>query len=115
VNFYPTTTVTLLRTPAGTQDSFGDPMDNYTPAVSGAWTAIPASIIEQIQNTSRPDSTDPKTIRGYNCRLPSEVPVQDGDRIEDEQTEVIYMIDTISKVANPARQMDWRLVLRDVT
>lgn len=110
MNFYPTTTVSILRTT--TTDAYGyEADDNATPAATG----MPASIIEQTQNTSRPDSDRPMTVRLYDCRLPADADVRDGDRIKDESDDQIYMLDTIAKSANPAREMDWRLVIRKVS
>lgn len=110
VNFYPTTTVAILR--GTTTDGYGyEADDNATPVASG----ILASIIEQTQNTRRQDSDRPSTIRGYICRLPHDTDVRDGDRIKDESDDSIYMLDTITRAANPARAMDWQIMLRKVT
>lgn len=110
MNFYPNTTVSILRTT--TTDAYGyEADDNATPAASG----VLASIIEQTQNTRRPDSDRPSTIRGYACRLPHDTDLRDGDRIKDESDDAVYMVDTITRPANPARAMDWQVELRKVT
>lgn len=109
MNFYPTTTVAILR--GTTTDGYGYEADANTPVATG----IPASIVEQAQNTRRPDSDRPSTIRGYACRLPHDTDLRDGDRIKDEADNAVYMLDTITRPANPARAMDWQVELRKVT
>jgi hypothetical protein len=104
-----TTTISILR--GTTVDSFGDPVDSATVVATG----ITASIIEQSKMATTADDTTPRQVRSYTGRLPAGTNIQAGDRIKDEKTNVIYVFDAATAVANPVRGADIRLDLRRVT
>jgi hypothetical protein len=102
----PTTTVTILR---GTStDVYGDVTDTATVAASG----IPASILEQRKTVFTPADNRVQQVGFFTGRVSQLVDVRIGDRIQDERTSVIYVIDNISTVASPALGNDSRLDLR---
>lgn len=108
MNFVPTTTVSVLRG-TGT-DEYGDPVDVATVVATG----LPASILERVQRVARADSGSPQVVTYFTARLNGDVSLQSGDRIEDERTGHIYVMDNFSQVASPIRINPVRLDLRRV-
>lgn len=109
MNGVATTTIAILR---GTStDDYGDEVDTSTEVATG----IPASIQEQRQTVTTPDDPQPRVVRVYTGRVKAGTDVQTGDRIKDETTDDIYVIDQFSQVANPILRNDIRLDLRRVT
>jgi len=104
------TTVSILRGNAA--DDFADDVDNATVAASG----IPAPIVEQPpkSETRRVDG-QPRTVRGYACRLPGYVDLRDDDRIKDDITGDIYVIDSMRKPKNNLTGATWVLTLMRAT
>ncbi len=102
----PTTTISILR---GTStDVYGDVTDTATVAASG----IPASILEQRKTVFTPADNRVQQIGMFTGRVSQLVDVRIGDRIQDERTGTIYVLDNISTVASPALGNDRRLDLR---
>ncbi len=102
----PTTTISILR---GTStDVYGDVTDTATVAASG----IPASILEQRKTVFTPADHRVQQIGVFTGRVSQLVDVRIGDRIQDERTGTIYVLDNISTVASPALGNDRRLDLR---
>ena len=109
MNARPTTTVTVLR---GTStDDYGDPTDTLTEVM----TELPASILERTQRVSKFGERAPQIITYYTCRLPGNTVLQADDRIKDETTGIIYVMDNYSQVANPLLVNDVRVDLRRVS
>lgn len=105
----PTTTVTILGD--GGTDSWGDQVDGDTVLASG----IPASVLEQRRLVTTPDASRVQTILYYTGRLPHGTVVSIDNRLLDERTGHIYIIDSVSTVGNPVIKNDVRLDLRRVT
>lgn len=105
----PTTTVSILG--GGTDSDFGDVLDSDTPATSG----IPASIIEGRQVVATESDPQARIIRYYTGRLPAGTVVDDSQRIKDENTNEVYVIDNVTFPQNPVIPSDVRLDLRRVT
>ncbi len=102
----PTTTISILR---GTStDVYGDLTDTATVAASG----IPASIIEQRKTVFTPADNRVQQVGFFTGRVSQLVDVRIGDRIQDERTGTIYVLDNISTVSSPALGNDSRLDLR---
>lgn len=101
-----TTTISILR---GTStDIYGDTTDTATVAASG----IPASILEQRKTTFTPADNRVQQIGFFTGRVSQLVDVRIGDRILDERTGTIYVLDNISTVSSPVLGNDSRLDLR---
>lgn len=101
-----TTTISILR---GTStDVYGDVTDTDTVAASG----IPASILEQRKTVTTPADNRVQQVGFFTGRVSQLVDVRIGDRIRDERTGSIYVLDNISTVASPALGNDSRLDLR---
>lgn len=105
----PTTTVSVLR---GTQvDEFGDPVDISTVVASG----IPASLIEQIRTSTTPDSATPRVVRYTVGRVGADADICEDDRLLDEVSGEIYIIQAVSRLGNPVLCADLRLDLKRTT
>jgi hypothetical protein len=104
-----TTTVSILR--GTTTDAYGDERDTDTPVATG----IPASLTEQSRRVTTRDDPTPRIVRYAVARLPARTDVTDQDRIRDERTGAVYIVDAVSGMANPAFEVDRRLDLRRTT
>lgn len=107
-----TTTVSILGGSA--TDEFGDPTDGTTVAASG----MPASLIEQSRILRDPTDPTPRVVRFTTCRVPpttAGLAITSDNRIKDEATNAIYIIDSITPPSNPAYPQDIRLDLRRTT
>lgn len=102
----PTTTVSVLR--GTTTDGFGDVVDGTTVAASG----IPFSLIERTRTVFVPADNRVQQIAIITGRGPATMDVAAGDRLRDERTGLLYVIDNVSSQQNPAIMPDIRLDLR---
>jgi hypothetical protein len=89
-----TTTVSILGGVTA-DDGFGDSADNATVSASG----VPASILEQERRTTGYRDGMPRVVRYVTGRLPAGTAVTEDNRILDENTGQIYIIDSIAKPA----------------
>lgn len=103
-----TTTIAVLR--GTTTNDYGDEVDASTEVSTG----IPASILEQRRLTTTTDDPQPRAVVFYTGRVLSTVDVRVGDRIKDETTDQIYIVDDFTRVSNPVIGNDTRLDLRRV-
>lgn len=104
-----TTTVTVYR---GTStDAYGDEQDTDTVVHTG----IPASIVEQTRRTTTRDDPTPRVIRYAVGRVTAGTDITDQDRLLDERTGVVYIVEAVSSMASAAVAADLRLELRRTT
>lgn len=104
-----TTTLTVYR---GTStDAYGDEQDNDTVAASG----IPASLVEQTRRVTTRDDPTPRIVRYAVGRVTAGTDITDQDRIKDEHTGAVYIVDAVSSMTNAAVAADLRLDLRRTT
>lgn len=97
-NFRPTTLVTVLRTsPSTLTDEFGDPEDNETVASTGN----PFSIIMQSKRQFLPSENRTTTVETILGRCRANVDVKNTDRLKDERTGFLYMIESIVHPQDP--------------
>lgn len=104
-----TTSLTVLR--GTTTDEYGDEQDTDTPVHTG----IPASLTEQTRRVTTRDDPTPRIIRTAIARVPAGTDVTDQDRVRDERTGAVYIVDATSGMTNPAVAVDIRLDLRRTT
>ncbi len=104
-----TTTVAILR--GTTPDDLGDVYES-TKAV---YTGVPASILEQRRLVTTESDPQPRAVVFYTGRVSASVDVTDGDRVRDERTGAVYVVDSAHRVASPVMTNDTRLDLRRVT
>lgn len=105
----PTTTIAILR--GTTTDTYGDPADNSTVAASG----VLAGLGEQTRLTTTPVDGNPRVIHYTTVRVGYGTDLRAGDRIKDENTDLIYIVDETAQVQNPAIRMDLRAEIRRIT
>ncbi|MCX4504566.1 hypothetical protein OOK53_18940 [Streptomyces anulatus] len=105
----PTTTISVLR---GTVlDEFLDEADTTTVVATG----VPASLIEQTRRPYTPDNPTPRVIRYSIARLSSDADIRESDRIKDESTNRIYIIEAVSSTTGFGMCNDLRLDLKQTT
>jgi Mg-chelatase subunit ChlD len=104
-----TTRLTVLR--GTTTDAYGDEQDTDT-AVA---TSIPASLTEQSRRVTTRDDPTPRIVRYAVARVTAGTDIRDQDRVRDERTGAVYIVDAVSSMANPAAAADLRLDLRRTT
>jgi hypothetical protein len=104
-----TTTVSLLR--GTTTDAYGDTIDATTTVATG----VTASLIEQRRTTKRRDEREPRTARYYVLRVPAGTDLRRGDRVRDERTSYVYIVDEFDQPVSPIRILDIRADLRRIT
>lgn len=74
-----------------TEDVFGEGVDSDTP-VAGL-DDIPVSITEISRDVFDPAEQTLRTVRKLVGRIPANIVVQEGDRLRDNRTGEIYIID----------------------
>lgn len=104
-----TTRISILR--GTTTDAYGDEQDTDTPIATG----IPASLTEQSRRVTTRDDPTPRIVRYAVARVSAGTDVTDQDRVKDERTGAVYIVDAVSSMANPALTADLRLDLRRTT
>lgn len=104
-----TTKVEILRGTA--TDAYGDEQDTDTVIASD----IPASLTEQSRRVTTRDDPTPRIVRYAVARVPAGTDVSDQDRLRDQRTGAIYIVEATSSMANPTAVPDIRLDLRRTT
>lgn len=104
-----TTRITVLR--GTTTDAFGDEQDTDTPVA----TDIPCALTEQTRRVTTRDDPTPRIIRYATARVPAGTDIRDEDRVRDQRTGAVYIVDAPSSMTNPALAVDLRLDLRRTT
>jgi hypothetical protein len=104
-----TTTVTVYR--GTTTDAYGDEQDTDTPVHTG----IPASIVEQSRRVTTRDDPTPRIVRYTVGRVTAGTDITDQDRLKDERTGAVYIVDAVSQMTSAAVAADLRLDLRRTT
>lgn len=110
MNAAATTTISVLRGVASVT-TYGDPVDDTTPVTTG----IPASILERRRSYLPASGSAPETVISYTGRVRSGTDVRVDDRVLDERSGDMYVVDSVANVANPVMRNDTRLDLRRVT
>lgn len=109
----PTTTASILGTPSGEPEynEHGDPIPDSTP-----WrTGVPIAIATGREVVATESDQGAVVVRYFTGRVPYGTPVTDAQRIRDERTGDIYVIDNVTDPPNAAMPQDLRLDLRRVT
>jgi Mg-chelatase subunit ChlD len=104
-----TTTISVLR--GTTTDAYNDEQDTNTPIATG----VPASLTEQSRRVTTRDNPTPRIVRYAVARVRAGTDIRDQDRVRDERTGAVYIVDAVSSMANPAVAADIRLDLRRTT
>lgn len=104
-----TTTISVLR--GTTTDAYGDEQDTATVVHSG----IPAALTEQTRRVTTRDDPTPRIVRYAVGRVTAGTDITDQDRIRDDKTGAVYIVDAVSSMNSPAVAADLRLDLRRTT
>ncbi|MEU7416707.1 hypothetical protein [Streptomyces antibioticus] len=104
-----TTTITVYR--GTTTDAWGDEADTDTPVHTG----IVASITEQSRRVTTRDDPTPRIVRYAVSRVTAGTDITDQDRIRDERTGAVYIVEAVSSMNSPVVAADLRLDLRRTT
>lgn len=104
-----TTTVSVLRGTA--TDAWGDEADANTVVRAGVQIAL----TEQSRRVTTRDDPTPRIVRYAVGRVTAGTDITDQDRLRDERTGVVYIVDAVSQMTNPAVASDLRLDLRRTT
>lgn len=106
-----TTTVRVLR---GTEtDPYGDEVDSVD---AGAYrqSKVPASIIERSRRVRNPVSGEIRVDVSTAGRVGAGVDLRTGDRLLDERTGQVYLVEQISQTQSPVNVGDLLLGLTSV-
>lgn len=104
-----TTTITVYR--GTTTDAYGDEQDTNT----AVHTGIPAAITEQTRRVTTRDDPTPRIVRYAVGRVTAGTDITDQDRVRDEGTGAVYIVDAVSSMTSPVVAADLRLDLRRTT
>lgn len=104
-----TTTMTVLR--GTTTDGFGDEVDLDTPV----YTGLPFSLIEQSRRVSDPATGTPRIVRVVYGRTNAGTDLLTADRLRDERTGSVYVINAVTQQAGVGGTPDLRIDMERVT
>lgn len=104
-----TTTVSILG--GGTASTYGDDIEGTDVVAAG----IPASIIEGREVVATESDPQARVIRYYTGRIPTGTAINNNQRIRDDISGTLYVVNNVTSPTNPAIPMDIRLDLRRVT
>ncbi len=83
-------------------NDYGDEIDGDTVASSG----ILGSVIERTKQVFNPDDGRVATIRYLTGRFDNRADIVDGDRIKDEKTGEIFVVQSLSRPVNAVVKSD---------
>lgn len=104
-----TTSLSVLR--GTTTDAYGDEQDTDTVVA----TRIPAALAEQTRRVTTRDDPTPRIVRYAVGRVTAGTDIRDQDRVRDERTGAVYIVDAVSSMNSAAVAADLRLDLRRTT
>lgn len=102
-----TTRVSVYR--GTTTNDYGDEVDTDTTPV---YVNVPASLIAQTRTQRNPSSGEVRVTHVVKCRIPRNRAVQKGDRVKDERTGQVYLLEDVTEPpADPGFSRDLSLTL----
>jgi hypothetical protein len=108
VTFAATTTASFLR--GSEMDEYGDEVESVTPYITG----IPIAIAVRSVTTFAPATGEPRAVRQYIGRVNPAFIIEEGDRLIDERTGQLYIIDETSYNTGIAQIKSCRMELRRI-
>jgi hypothetical protein len=107
----PTTYATILGGAEG-ENEWGDPVEGDTEL----YTRVPCALHEQPRHTTSDEGQrEPVTIIFVTGYIPRRYEVTGANRLRDERTGDIYLIDKVTRPQHPSMPQDTRLDLRRVS
>jgi hypothetical protein len=104
-----TCTASVLR--GTTTDTYGDPQDNGTVAVTG----VIASIRETSRTVFDPNTQEPRIVRFTEGVMPAGTDVQDSDQVRDDTYGITYFVEAVTQRREPGFTPDLQLQLKRVS
>lgn len=113
MNTIPTTTISILGSPDGTTptDEYGDSVESPEPVATG----IPAAIHVRRETVATESDPNAVVVWYYVGRVPAGTPVTAAQRVRDDATGTIYLVDNVVNIPSAIVPQDVRLDLRRVT
>lgn len=113
MNAIPTTTVTILGAPDGVTptDQFGDSVESSEPFATG----VPAAIHTGRETVATESDPNAVIVWYHTGRVPAGTLVTKEQRVQDERTGAVYVVDNVVEIQNAVLPQDIRLDLRRVT
>lgn len=105
---HPTTTVSVLR--GEMTDDYGDPVDNDDSVLAG----VPIAITEYQQRVFVAAEQRLTIVRQMWGRVRPGFDIREKDRLRDERTGRVYLVETISQPDVPTNRADMRISLRRI-
>ena len=118
--FIPNTTVSVFRNQPETEESpdvFGDYAPKPDPPVQDAdATGLYALLTDGGQRTYQPASGEATVVHKYKIQLrPKVFTFSEQDRVKDERTGLIYLVDAVATDQGTVQESDIILTVRRVT
>ena len=104
------TTVSILR--GTTTNQWGDQVDD--PNASAVATGVPVDITVINTNAFDPTSQQIRTIRTISGAIQSDTDIKETDRLRDDATGVVYIVESVTQRMDPGFVGDLELVLKQV-
>ena len=106
------TTVSILR--GTTVNDWGDVIDDIDAARVVA-TGVPVDIAVTNTNTFDPTNQQIRTIRSIGGAIQSDTDITASDRLRDDTTGVVYIVESVTQRMGPGFVGDLELVLKQVS
>lgn len=108
------TRAALMRDAPGDRDTLGDEVETFAPVAD--WDDFPAGITERGDEVFDEASGTQRIVKRVTGRVPYGIPVQPGDRIRDNVTGNLYIIDETQRQRRSiSGRSSVTLTLRDST
>lgn len=113
MNAVPTTTISILGSPGGETptDQYGDSVESADPTAVG----IPAAIHTGRETVATESDANAVVVWYFTGRVPAGTAITAAQRVRDESTGEIYVVDNVVRVPSSTMPQDIRLDLRRVT
>lgn len=105
------TLVSILR--GTTTNQWGDEVDD--PNANAVAVGVPADIAVTNTNAFDPTSQTVRTIRSISGAIQSDTDITANDRLQDEATGVVYIVESVTQRMGPGFVGDLELVLKQVS
>lgn len=105
------TTCSILR--GTTTNAWGDQIDDPNAAVVA--TGVPVALDVTNTQVFDPTTQQLRVIRSIRGAIQSDTDIRDTDRLRDDTSGIVYMIESVTDTLGPGYLGDLELVLKQVT
>lgn len=106
------TTCSVIR--GTTTNAWGDQVDDVINATVIA-TGVPVSLAVTNTNTSDPTTQQIRIVRSISGAIQSDTDIRETDRLRDDATGAIYIVESVTQPLGPGFTGDLDLVLKQVS